>query len=120
MSFYTDALATVADSLREFGADATLTRVTPGEYDPATSAVGAGTTATATVRALESASERSYLDGSLIEAGRMAYLIDPTGLSITPMAGDTFEWGGVVRTVAKSMPLAPAGIAVMVEVQVTL
>lgn len=120
MGFYDQSLASVSKAIAKFGADAVLTRVTPGAYDPATSTVGAGTTTEITVRALESASERSYIDGSLIESGRMAYLIDPAGLTITPMAGDSFEWGGVVRIVAKSKPLAPSGITVLHEIQVTL
>lgn len=120
MGFYEKSLASVSKAVAKFGADAILTRVTPGEYDPELGSVGAGTTTTITVRALESASERSYVDGSLIEYGRMAYLIDPTGLTITPMAGDSFEWAGVVRVIAKSKPLAPGAIVVMHEIQTAL
>ena len=116
MTIYTEALATVAELLAEFGADASIVRSTSA-YNPATGAA-AQTSTTHTVRALESNHGRSYVDGSLIESGRRAYLIDPNGMTIEPRAGDAFVWGGVSGPVTRAGRVAPGGVAVLFEVQV--
>lgn len=116
MTIYTEALGTVAEMLAEFGADASIVR-SAAAYDPATGAA-TQTSAAHTVRALESNHGRSYVDGSLIEAGARAYLIDPNGMSVEPRAGDSFVWGGVSGPVTRAGRVAPGGVAVLFEVQV--
>lgn len=114
--FYNDMAATAAELLAEFGADASIVR-SASTYDPATGAA-TQTSATHAVRALESNHGRSYVDGSLIESGRRAYLIDPNGMSVEPRAGDAFVWGGVSGPVTRAGRVAPGGVAVLFEVQV--
>lgn len=114
--FYNDMAATAAELLVEFGADASIVR-SASTYDPATGAAAQAST-THAVRAVESNHGRSYVDGSLIEAGARAYLIDPNGMSVEPRAGDSFVWGGAPGPVTRAGRVAPGGVAVLFEVQV--
>lgn len=119
-AFYDRAQATVMRALATYGRAATLTRTTNGVYNPAVGAPSTATTASYPIRALRAEHERSHIDGSLIEAGREAFLIDPSGLPVDPKAGDVLVWMGSHRTVAKAGTLAPGGEVVMHEVQVVL
>lgn len=116
MSFYTDMAATAAEMLREFGAEATLVHQGSSTYNPATGTNTVSTT-TDTITACEVKAERSYIDGTMIAEGLSVFLVSTEGLTTIPKAGDVLQWGGAPMKVEKVGTLAPAGVAVLHEVQ---
>lgn len=117
MSF--DYAATAIDAsalLAEFGAPVTLTRVTPGAYNPETGTV-TNTGATYTAPGVKLNYEQRAIDGTNILQGDQRVYLDPL-IAVTPQAGDTMTVGTEVFTVVKSRPLAPAGICVLHDVQI--
>lgn len=117
MSFdYAEMAATAAELLAEFGAPVTLTRITPGTYDPDTGTV-ASTTAAHTANGVKLDFEQRHIDGTNILQGDQRVYLDPL-IAATPQAGDTLTVGAKVFTVVASRPLAPAGVVVLHDVQV--
>jgi hypothetical protein len=116
VSFYSDLAADANALIVEFGAAASLTRVTPGVYDPAT-----GTTTPTTqafpCKLVVFPIEDKFKDGSLILVGDEQAFVSAVGLG-DPIAGDTFPWRGSTYTVVKGEILAPAGAAVLYTLQV--
>ena len=105
-----------AELLAEFGAPVTLTRITPGVYDPATgTVVNSGATYTATGVKLNY--EQRAIDGTNILQGDQRVYLDPL-IAAAPQAGDTLTIGTDVFTVVASRPLSPAGVVVLHDVQV--
>ncbi len=117
MSFdYSETAATAAELLAEFGAQVTLTRITPGVYDPATgTVVNSGATHVASGVKLDY--EQRAIDGTNILQGDQRVYLDPL-IAAAPQAGDTLTIGAEVFTVVKSSPLAPAGVVVLHDVQI--
>jgi hypothetical protein len=101
--------------IREFGASGTLTTVTQGAYDNATS-TATTTTSDVTVSAVvfPGAGYR-YLDGSQVQEGDQYGFISAVGVN-PPKVGDTITWNGAPLGVIKVSVLAPAGINVLYEV----
>jgi hypothetical protein len=114
---YAKTAATAARLLLKFGRAVTLTRVTPGAYDPATGAPGTGTTATHAGTAALFEYQQKDIDGTHIRMGDQRAYIAP-GLAVTPQTGDTLTIGSDVWSVIASRPLSPAGIVVLHEAQV--
>lgn len=105
-----------AELLAEFGAPVTLTRITPGVYDPATgTVVNAGVTHTAS--GVKLSYEQRHIDGTSILQGDQRVYLDPL-IAVAPQAGDTMTVGTEVFTVVASRPLAPAGIVVLHDIQI--
>lgn len=117
MSFdYISTAHDAAELLAEFGAPVTLTRITPGVYDPATgTVVNSGATYTATGVKLNY--EQRAIDGTNILLGDQRVYLDPL-IAAAPQAGDTLTIGTEVFTVVASRPLSPAGVVVLHDVQV--
>ena len=117
MSFdYAETAATAAELLAEFGAMVTLTRITPGAYDPASGEV-VNTEVTHTASGVKLDYEQRLIDGTNILQGDQRVYLDPL-ISEAPKAGDKLTVGVGVFSVVKSRPLAPAGIVVLHDVQV--
>ena len=117
MSFYGDLAATADRSLQKFGASVTLLRTAAGVYDPASGTtttpkpvayVGVGVALNYTAQDMKN---------SLIQQGDQKLYISALGM-VEPRPGDTVQFGGSAYTVVDSKPLAPAGVAVLFEVQV--
>lgn len=114
-----DYLATARDAaalLAEFGAPVTLTRITPGTYDPATGTVSQ-TTTTHTATGVKLNYEQRAIDGTNILQGDQRVYLDPL-IAAAPQAGDTLTIGAEVFTVVASRPESPAGVVVLHDVQV--
>lgn len=110
-------MALSADELlREFGSSATLTRTTPGQYDPEAGASTPETVATQTVTAVCIDYENAYIDGSLILRGDKQVFVSPKDIT-PPAAGDKFTWQGAEYSVISVTPLAPSGVTVLIEMQ---
>lgn len=116
MTFYADMAATAGELLAEFGQDVTLVRGLTGAYTPATG--------TATVSGTNSYGKGVVLDynqrdidGTLVRQGdQRVYLSVDVG--VTPQTGDSLLIGGQKWSVVASRTLAPAGTAVIHDVQV--
>lgn len=115
--FYADMAATAAEMLAEFGMAVTVTRTTPGARDPDTGTLAAGTTQTWVPRGVKLDYAAREIDGTLIQAGdQRVYMSAISGLK--PKAGDTVTIGAEAWRVVVSRTLAPAGVAVLLDVQV--
>lgn len=116
---YAPLVATAARLLAEFGQTVTLTRVTPGAYDPVTGTNAAGTTATQSAAAVlldYSAAESGaqFADGSMVQIGDKKVLIQASGLAWAPDALTTVtDVAGVVWQLEQVRTLAPSGVALM-------
>lgn len=113
---YSKTAATVARLLERFGAPAVVSRKSAGVRDPDTGATSAGTLQTWDVSAVKLDYKAGEIDGTLVQAGdQKLYMNAVAGLE--PKAGDLVDFGGSWRVMA-SKTLAPAGVAVLLEVQV--
>lgn len=117
MSFYDELAATAEELLAEFGAAATLSRSTPGAYDPATGTDTPATTTTQCRAAVFDYATR-LVDGTLVRQGDRQAFVSVLGLTFEPQPSDTMLWGGVTYTVVRVTQTAPSGQAVLYELQV--
>jgi hypothetical protein len=117
MTFYTSAAATANRLLLKFGAPATLTRVTPGGYDPATGTTTADVTQTWTGTGAKFDYESKFVDGTRIRSGDQYVLLSVVGVSL-PQEGDTIQIGTDVLKVVIAEVLRPALVNVLFTVQV--
>ena len=117
MAFYDEVLAVADELLVEFGAAATLTRVTPGAYDPTTGTTTADNTETWTGTGAKFDYEQKDIDGTKIRAGDQRVYLSVVGI-VNPQTGDTLTIGGVILNVVASRQLKPASTAVLYDVQV--
>ena len=115
MSFdYAKTAATALRLLTRFGAAATLKREVVGDYDPDTGTSPVTTTSLATTACVFDY-DAEYIDGTLILAGdKQAYLASAP----VPKQGDKLAWQGADYTVIAAKAVAPAGVAVLYEVQI--
>ena len=122
---YSPIAATAATLLAEFGQTVTLSKVTPGAYDPVTGTYGPGTTATQTASAAlldysMRESGASFADGSQVRVGDKKCLIEAAGLDWPPDEATTLtDAGGVVWQIEKLRTLAPSGVAVLYTANAT-
>lgn len=117
MSFDYASLATdVAGVLADLGATGTLTRNTPGTYDPSTSSA-ATTASSQTVTACLFPYGDRMIDGTNILATDRQALIGAASIT-PPRAGDVLTWGSETLTVVRAKVLAPARTYVVYECQV--
>ena len=118
MSFdHAKTAATAARLLARFGAPVTVTRETPGAYDPETGANGDGATETWALSGVKLDYSQREIDGTNIRVGdQRVYMSAVAGLD--PQAGDALTLGEEVWRVVVPRTLAPAGVAVLLDVQV--
>lgn len=114
---YAKTASTATRLLQRFGRSVTLTRRTPGSYDPTTGGPGAGTTAAHAGTAALFDYQQKDIDGTHIRVGDQRAYIAPD-LAVTPQTGDTLTVGSDVWSIIASRPLAPAGTVVLHEAQV--
>lgn len=118
MSGFYDETAAVADEiLKEFGTAVTVTRVTPGSYDPATGATTGDVTTTWTGTGARFEYAQREQDGTRIRIGDQRVYLSVVGI-VNPQSGDTLTIGGTVFNVVESRPLQPALTAVLFDVQI--
>lgn len=115
--FYAEMAATAAEMLREFGVSVTVSRLTPGAYDPETGTNAAGTTQTWTPWGVMLEYSQREIDGTNIKAGDQRVYMSTTA-DLDPKPADTVTIGTEVWRVVTSRTLAPAGLKVLLDVQV--
>ena len=118
---YASLAADAAVLIAEFGAAATLTRAGVSAYDPATGTVTATPVVDAVTAVVFPYENRRFddrrIEGTLVfVTDKQAYIAVPAGLA-EPKPGDVLLWQGVNLTVVTCKNLAPAGVAVIYEVQ---
>lgn len=114
---YAKSVATALRLLTSFGATVTVTRETPGAYDPDTGTNGAGTTETWTPKGVKLEYSQREIDGTnILASDQRIYMSAAAGLD--PKPGDAVTLADGVWRVVKSRTLAPAGVAVLLDVQV--
>jgi len=118
MSFYERIQKTADKLLKGKGQTVTLTKETAGAYDPAT---GTATVTTSAQTAYGAVFEygNQNIDGTLIKEGDKQLLLsafqtDGTALT-APVVNDTVTIGGVIYTITRIKPLAPAGTTVIYD-----
>lgn len=114
---YADMALTADELLAEFGAAATLTRTTAGQYDPETGTSTPESTVTQAITAVCIDYEAKFIDGTLIIRGDKQVFMSAKGVT-PPAAGDKFTWPAAEYSVIAATPLAPAGIVLLYELQV--
>jgi len=108
------ALKSVGTTDAGFTAVLSQTTVTGGNpWDPGS---GTSTTVTTNVTIVVSEYALSEIDGTTIQAGDRKVLMTAMA-GVEPKPSDTLTISGKAYNVVNAMPLAPAGIAVMYEVQ---
>lgn len=118
MSFDYQRMAQTAKRLlTKFGATAVLSRDGgDGAYNPATGQVEGGGTQTWDCTAAVLAYRAQDIDGTLIQAGDSRVLIAPD-IATVPETGDVVNVAGRTLTAIRVAVTAPAGIAVLYDVQ---
>lgn len=108
------ALKSVGSTDAGFTAVLTQTSVAGGDaWDPGS---GTETTVNTDVTIVVSEYALSEIDGTTIQAGDRKVLMTATA-GVEPRPSDVLTISGKAYTVINAMPLAPAGIVVMYEVQ---
>lgn len=113
---YSNTAATADRLLKRFGAKTQLTHETVGEYDPEEGAAPVTTTEQTVTAAVFDYPQR-YVDGTKILAGDRQCFLSAVGI-FEPLQGDSFAWDGKSMVVVAVKKLAPAGLAVLYELQV--
>lgn len=116
MADYSRQIALANRLIAAKGATGTLTRSTPGDYNPATGSAGV-TVTTASCNAVVFPYGDKFIDGTLIKTGDQQVYMAPN-VSIEPAPGDSLTWGGKVYQVIQVKTLRPAGVPVLHELQV--
>jgi hypothetical protein len=111
---YAPLAATAQRLLALFGQSVTLSKTTPGAYDPVTGETTGATTATQTAFSvlLDYSLQESgakFADGSQVRVGDKKCLIEAKGLAWAPDELTTLTAGGVIWQIEKLRTLAPAG-----------
>lgn len=117
MSFYAETAVIADEVLRDFGATGTLTRTeSTGVYDPETGDYSTSVTVQDVVAVVLPIDARLIDGQSVLATDETAYL---SAVGVTaPQASDSLTWGGKTYTVMRCKNLAPAGQAVLYELQV--
>jgi hypothetical protein len=105
MTLQSEAAADVLRLLTDAGASGTLSRFTPGAYDPETGDTAAGTTETWSVIMTLTNFKSRELSGQHESSGRILAnekkaLIATPGLATTPQSGDDVIFGGVTYKIS--------------------
>lgn len=115
MSLYTKLSASARRMLAKYGQSMTLTRQTPGAYDPATGKVANTSTTTIDKGVIfPYADGLSLIEGSLIQRGDQQVFIN---IATAPLPSDKLTVGTTVYNVINVKEIAPAGTAVLYELQ---
>jgi hypothetical protein len=113
---YASLALTADDLIGEFGSTGTLTRVTPGDYDPDTATATPASTTTQSIKAVVIDYEHKYVDGTLIKTGDKQCFVSAKDIT-APAQGDRLTWFGIDYQLVSVTPLAPAGTVLFYELQ---
>ena len=115
MSLYNDLALTADDLLAEFGQPVTI-RHTESTYDPSTGSSSQTVTDTVTVGAKFPYGDKA-INGTLILSGDEQIYLSPVGVSSLAV-GDRVIFGADTYSIVRIKTIAPAGVAVVHELQV--
>ena|SRR3990172_3335408 len=115
MTFYSELAATADQLIEEFGADATLKRVTAGTYSADTGGA-APTESSSPVMCVVFDFANKDIDGTLVISGDKDCYMRVKG-GVAPRTGDVLVWDGMDYRVVGFKPLAPALVAVLWQLQ---
>lgn len=110
------SLANDVDEVLGGFAAATLTRSTPGAYDPATSTTAAATVTTQGAKVARFDYAEKDINGTSILAGDQRALLSTVGI-VRPRKDDTLTIGADVFMVVESKAVGPALTAVLYKAQ---
>ncbi len=117
MSLLDDVAGAFADLGGDLSATATLTRTTPGAYDPVSGTDSGGTTVTSTALAvLDSSSLQTlgYVFGDgLVQTGDIQATLPAKGLTFDPAPGDVFTAASMTFRVIGTKPTYAGSVPVM-------
>lgn len=119
-AFYDRMAATALRMIERFGLAATLSEVTPGEYDPVTGVETGGTTLTQTGQLilLEYTSAEAGIinaSGSLVQQGDKKIMLAAKGLAWPPTTTTTILADGLTWTIVNVKSTNPAGTPLVYE-----
>lgn len=112
---YADELATVAELLQEFGANATFTRTTGSTFDPVAGSYSGGSETVINGNGVQLDYIQSEIDGAVIRRGDVKFYFDPAGGE--PLIDDVCVFTGKTYRVIDSETLAPNGTHILYELQ---
>lgn len=114
---YAKLAATALALLTKFGRDVTLTKVTEGAYDPATSAASVSN-ATSTLKGatFNFAEGQTMFGNSVIQQGDKLLMLAAGGA--VPDTDDSVTIGGVIWKIVSVQEVNPAGVPVIYEAQI--
>lgn len=119
-AFYDRMAATALRLIERFGLTATLSEVTPGEYDPVTGVETGGATLTQTGQLIlldYTAQEAGIINaaGSLVQQGDKKIMLAAKGLEWPPTMTTTVLAGGLTWTIVNIKSTNPAGTPLVYE-----
>lgn len=113
---YSNTAATADRLLKRFGAKTQLTHEAVGDYDTEEGSAPVTETVQDVTAAVFDYPQK-YIDGTKILAGDRQCFMSAVGVW-APTQGDRFAWDGSEMVVVAVKKLAPAGFAVLYELQV--
>jgi len=119
-AFYDRMAATALRLIERFGLTATLSEVTPGEYDPVTGVETGGATLTQTGQLIlldYTAQEAGIINaaGSLVQQGDKKIMLAAKGLAWAPTMTTTILADGLTWTIINIKSTNPAGTPLVYE-----
>jgi hypothetical protein len=108
----------VANAIQQFGMPMTLSTETAGVYDPATGVISNPTKVESPVSGLIMEYDSKDIDGSVIKIGDKKVLMTASDTTPEPTSDYTLTMGDKDWAVINCNPIAPAGLAIVYEVQV--
>lgn len=119
-AFYDRMAATALRLIERFGLTATLSEVTPGEYDPVTGVETGGVTLTQTGQLIlldYTAQEAGIINaaGSLVQQGDKKIMLAAKGLEWPPTMTTTVLADGLTWTIINIKSTNPAGTPLVYE-----
>ena len=119
-AFYDRMAATALRLIERFGLTATLSEVTPGEYDPVTGVETGGATLTQTGQLIlldYTAQEAGIINaaGSLVQQGDKKIMLAAKGLEWPPTMTTTVLADGLTWTIINIKTTNPAGTPLLYE-----
>jgi hypothetical protein len=113
---YSKPAATALRLLTKFGAAATIKQLSSDGYNPATGTASVLTASQACFAAVFDI-EQKMVDGTNVLAGDKTAYVSASGVT-EPKEGSVLTWQGKDYRIVKHKTLAPAGVAVLFELQV--
>lgn len=111
-SFQSIAISEIANK----GQSLTLTRVTTGAFNPATSEITGDSTADETIKAVVTEFKEKQIDGSTVQRGDKLLLVSPD--FDAPTLKDKITISGLEYSIINVDTVSPAGVDILYKIQV--